>query len=102
MSGKASDTPPIQRNIYRRMYYIRVIFAIIAGIVSGILRLEEGLGLLVGSSIFILTYLLFRFGIKSIYTNVKETKKFYTTGIFSYFLIWYVIWVVVFNMIWMR
>ncbi|MEM0100698.1 MAG: hypothetical protein QXI49_03405 [Candidatus Methanomethylicaceae archaeon] len=102
MSSKASEISPIQRNIYRRMYYIRVIFAIIAGVLSGILKLEEGLGLILGSSFFILTYLLFRFGIKSIYTNVKDTKKFYTTGIFSYFLIWYVIWVIVFNIIWMR
>lgn len=101
MSSKASEASPKQ-NIYRKMYYIRVLFAIIAGVISGALKLEEGLGLLIGSSIFIVTYLLFRFGIKSIYTNVKDPKKFYTTGIFSYFLIWYVVWVVVFNVIWMK
>lgn len=84
------------------MYYIRVAFAIFAGIIAGVLKLEEGFGLLVGVLIFIITYLLFRYGIKSIYMNVKDVRKFYMTGIFSYFLIWYVIWVIVFNIVWMK
>ena len=72
-----------------------------AGLVCGILNVVGVLGLAIGIGFFILTYLLFRYGIKSFSESIKDTKKFYMTGIFSYFLIWYVIWVLFFNLIWM-
>lgn len=102
MSGKVSEratTAP--QPIFRRMYYIRVAFAFLAGIICGILNVEGLFGLVIGIGIFILTYLLFKYGIKSISDSVKDSKKFYMTGIFSYFLIWYVIWTLFYNIIWM-
>lgn len=102
MSGKASERPPASRQpIYRKMYYIRVVFAVLVGIICGVLNVAGELGLAIGIGFFILTYLLFRYGIKSISQSVKDSKKFYMTGIFSYFLIWYVMWVLSFNLLWM-
>jgi hypothetical protein len=101
MTDKISSSAPTHHSIYRKIYYIRIIFAIIAGLLCGILNLKEGLGLIVGTSFFILTYILFRYVIRGIYSNVKDYRKLYTTGIFSYFLIWYVIWVITYNIIWM-
>jgi len=80
------------------MYYIRVAFAVIGGIITGALNLRDYAGVGLGIAIFLLTYILFRYGIKSISSAVKETKKFYMTGIFSYFLLWYVMWVISFNL----
>ncbi|MEM3365765.1 MAG: hypothetical protein QXQ64_09890 [Candidatus Bathyarchaeia archaeon] len=102
MSGKVSERPTAApQPILRKMYYIRVAFAFLAGLICGILNVVGVLGLAIGIGVFILTYLLFRYGIKSISESVKDTRKFYMTGIFSYFLIWYVIWVLFFNLIWM-
>ncbi|MGC8936365.1 MAG: hypothetical protein ACP5KV_03245 [Candidatus Methanomethylicaceae archaeon] len=102
MSGKVSERPPAtQQPIYRRMYYIRVAFAVLAGLICGALNVVGEIGLVIGIGMFIVTYLLFRYGIKSISESVKDTKKFYMTGIFSYFLIWYVIWTLMFNLLWM-
>jgi hypothetical protein len=84
------------------MYYIRVAFAIIGGIIVGALNFRGLEGLSLGIIIFLLTYLLFRYGIKSIANQVKETRKFYMTGIFSYFLLWYVMWVISINLLWMK
>lgn len=83
------------------MYYIRVAFAVLAGLICGALNIVGEVGLVIGIGMFILTYLLFRYGIESISESVKDTKKFYMTGIFSYFLIWYVIWTLMFNLLWM-
>ncbi|MCQ5362051.1 MAG: hypothetical protein NO515_05205 [Candidatus Methanomethylicia archaeon] len=102
MSGKVSERPTVApQPIYRKMYYIRVVFAFLAGLICGALNVVGVLGLAIGIGVFILTYLLFRYGIKSISESVKDPKKFYMTGIFSYFLIWFVIWVVFFDILWM-
>lgn len=102
MSGKTSEgSPAPQQSIYRRMYYIRVVFAVVAGLLNGFLNVAGVVGLTIGIGVFVLTYLLFRYGIKSISSGVKDKKKFYMTGIFSYFLIWYVMWVLSFNLIWL-
>ncbi|MCC6013226.1 MAG: Rab5-interacting family protein [Candidatus Verstraetearchaeota archaeon] len=101
MINKTSNSTPTHYSIYRKIYYIRIIFAIIAGLLCGILNLKEGIGLIVGVSFFLLSYILFRYVIKGIYSRVKDYRKLYTTGIFSYFLIWYVIWVITYNIIWM-
>jgi hypothetical protein len=84
------------------MYYIRVAFAVIGGIITGALNLRDYAGVGLGIAIFLLTYILFRYGIKSIANAVKETKKFYMTGIFSYFLLWYVMWAILVNLFWMK
>jgi hypothetical protein len=84
------------------MYYIRVAFAVIGGIITGALNLWGLEGLSLGIVIFLLTYLLFRYGIKSISSQVKETKKFYMTGIFSYFLLWLVMWIISIDLLWIR
>ncbi|MGQ9759701.1 MAG: hypothetical protein ACUVQ5_03900 [Candidatus Methanomethylicaceae archaeon] len=107
MSGKTSEGSPTkqptkQQSIYRRMYYIRVVFAVVAGLLNGFLNVQGIIGLTIGIGIFIVTYLLFRYGIKSISNAVKDKKKFYMTGIFSYFLIWFVMWVLSFDLIWMK
>ena len=101
MSGQASQQSPSKpQPIYRKMYYIRVAFAVIGGIITGALNLRSLDGLTVGIGIFLLTYLLFRYGIKSISSQVKDTKKFIMTGIFSYFLLWFVMWIISIDLFW--
>jgi hypothetical protein len=82
------------------MYYIRIAFAVIGGVITGALNLRDFEGAVVGVGIFLVTYLLFRYGIKSISSQVKETKKFYMTGIFSYFLLWFVMWIISIDLFW--
>lgn len=80
------------------MYYIRVIFAVIGGVLTGALNIRGELGLVVGVAIFLGTYALFKYGIKR-FRNVPEKNKLYMTGIFSFFLIWFVFWVISINLI---
>lgn len=99
MSNKASMPPPPKPNgLYRRMYYIRVLFAIIGGIVTGVMNLTGVTGLSFGILLYVVTYMLFRYGIPS-FSQITEVKKFYLTGVFSFFLIWFVFWVISINML---
>ncbi len=80
------------------MYYVRVIFAIIGGVATGALQLTGIAGLAFGILIYIVTFLLFKHGIPS-FSSIPDKKKFYMTGIFSYFLLWYVCWVISINIL---
>ena len=80
------------------MYYIRVLFAIIGGVITGAMNLTGITGVSVGILIYVATYMLFRFGIP-VFSQITEVKKFYLTGVFSFFLIWFVFWVLSINLL---
>ena len=106
MSGQASQQSPAKpQTPYRKMYYIRVAFAIGGGILSGALSLTGvsgdsygSLGLAIALSLFIITYLLFK-AVKRISSAVLDKNKYILTGIFSFFLLWFVTWTVTFNLL---
>jgi len=89
------------------MYYIRVAFAIGGGILNGALNLsiqnptlgDSGgiLGLLIGIGIYAFTFVLFRYIMKDLASRVLDLKKFTSVGIFSFFIIWFVSWVIAIN-----
>lgn len=80
------------------MYYFRVIFAVIGGILTGALNVRGSLGILVGITLFVLTYILFKNVIK-MFSDIPDKKKYYMTGIFSFFLLWFAFWVISINLI---
>lgn len=79
------------------MYYIRVIFAVIGGIITGGLNIRGGLGILVGVVIFLASYVF----LKNMgpFKEIPDKKKYYMTGIFSYFLLWFTVWVISINLL---
>lgn len=84
------------------MYYIRALFAVVAGLINGALDLKGDYGIVgvaLGVAIFAATYLLFRYGISGIYENVKDMSKYYKVAIFSYFILWFVTWVISINLL---
>ncbi len=80
------------------MYYVRVLFAIIGGVATGAMNITGFTGVAVGITIYMVTYILFRNVIPS-FVNIPEKKKHYMTGIFSFFLIWFVLWVLSINLL---
>lgn len=80
------------------MYYTRVLFAVIGGVATGALNITGYTGIAVGITIYLVTYILFR-NIIPAFVNIPDKKKHYMTGIFSFFLIWFVSWVLSFNLL---
>lgn len=79
------------------MYYIRVIFAVIGGLISGGLNIKGELGIVVGAAVFLASYVFLKsFGP---FREIPDKKKYYMTGIFSYFLLWFTIWVISINLL---
>ena len=73
-----------------------------AGLLDGALDLKGDYGIVgvaLAFAIFIATYFLFKYGIKSISENVKDATKFYKVAIFSFFLLWFVTWVISINLL---
>ncbi len=79
------------------MYYIRVIFAVVGGLITGGLNIRGELGIIVGATVFLASYLF----LKSVepFRGIPDKKKYYMTGIFSYFLLWFSIWVLSINLL---
>jgi hypothetical protein len=106
MSGQASQQSPAKpQTPYRKMYYIRVAFAIGGGILSGAMKVTglSGLaysyyGFAIALSLFIITYMLFK-SVKSISSGVLDKNKYILTGIFSYFLLWFLTWTISLNLL---
>ena len=105
MSSQASQQAPARlQTPYRKMYYIRVACAIGGGIIAGALQFTDvggvgmGLyGLILGLGIFIMTYIIFT-SVKSIANAVLDKNKFLLTGIFSFFLIYFIVWTITVNL----
>ncbi len=79
------------------MYYTRVAFAFIGGVLAGALNIRGDLGLLMGVAIFLLTYLIFRY-IRYFSEGSPDKKKLYMTGIFSFFLLFLAMWILSINL----
>lgn len=79
------------------MYYIRVLFAVIGGLITGIQNIKGELGILVGIVVFLASFIFFRNF--SPFSSVPDKKKHYMTGIFSFFLLWFVVWVISINLL---
>jgi hypothetical protein len=108
MSSQASQqTPTKPQTPYVKMYYIRVAFAVFGGILNGALDLgvqnpalgDFGgvLGILLGVAIFAFTFVLFRYIMKDLASRVLDIKKFTSVGIFSFFIFWFLAWVISIN-----
>lgn len=81
------------------MYYIRVAFALVAGIVTGMLNIVGINGLLFALGFFLLSYAFLRYVTRSLAAAVLDKNKFFLTAIFSYFLIWFVVWTITINLL---
>jgi uncharacterized membrane protein len=100
MSGQASQQAPAKpQTPYRKMYYIRVAFGVAAGIICGALNIVGPTGLIVAIAIFILSYLFLRNVTKGLAALVLDKNKFFLSAIFSYFLIWFVVWTITINLL---
>jgi hypothetical protein len=84
------------------MYYIRVAFAVAAGIVSGALNIVGINGIMVALAFFLLSYAFLRYGTRGLAAAVTDKNKFFLTAIFSYFLIWFVVWTITINLMFPR
>jgi|GEM_PF-2422171 hypothetical protein len=81
----------IEESIRRQIYLMRLLLAIIAGIISGALPLV--LSQSVGFAIGIFFYALSQYiAIKRYRKTPEETTQILTIGIFSYTLLWIIIW----------
>jgi hypothetical protein len=81
------------------MYYIRVAFAVVAGIVTGALNVRGINGILFALGFFLLSYAFLRYGTRSLAAAVLDKNKFFLTAIFSYFLLWFVMWTASINLL---
>ncbi|MDI9643983.1 MAG: hypothetical protein QFX35_02045 [Candidatus Verstraetearchaeota archaeon] len=98
MSDQASrQSSPKPEGVYRKMYYIRAIFAVIGGFLTGGLNIRGELGIAVGIVVFLVSFLFFRNF--EPFSSVPEKKKHYMTGIFMFFLLWFAVWVISINLV---
>ncbi len=81
------------------MYYIRVAFAVVAGIISGAMNIIGVYGVLIALAIFLLSYVFFKYVTKGLAAAVLDKNKFILTAIFSYFFIWFVVWTITINLL---
>lgn len=79
------------------MYYIRVAFAVLAGLITGAMNIIGINGIMVALAIFLLSYAFLRYVTKGLAAAVLDKNKFFLTAIFSYFLIWFVVWTITIN-----
>lgn len=79
------------------MYYIRVLFAVIGGVITGGINLRDELGIVVGIAVFLASFVLFRNF--DPFRSVPDRKKHYMTGIFTFFLLWFAVWVISINLL---
>lgn len=84
------------------MYYIRVAFAVLAGIITGALNIVGAYGLMIAFAGFLISYAFLKYVTKGLAAAVLDQKKFYMTAIFSYFLIWFVVWTITINLLYPR
>ncbi|MCQ8891879.1 MAG: hypothetical protein NQU41_00685 [Candidatus Methanosuratincola sp.] len=98
MSSQTSkQSAPKPEGLYRRMYYIRVLFAVIGGLVTGGLNIRGELGIAVGVAVYLASYVFLKsFGP---FRGIPDKNKYYMTGIFSYFLLWFSTWVISINLL---
>lgn len=74
-----------------------MVFAVIGGLITGGLNIRGELGIVVGVAVFIASYVFLKsFGP---FRDIPDKKKYYMTGIFSYFLLWFSIWVLSINLL---
>jgi hypothetical protein len=100
MSGQASQQAPAKpQTPYRKMYYIRLAFAVTAGIVGGALNIVGLYGVVIGIGFYLLSYIFLRYIMKGLAASVLDKNKFFLTAIFSYFLIWFVVWTITINLL---
>ena len=84
------------------MYYIRVAFAVAAGLLCGGLDITGSTGLLIAIAVYLLSYIFLRNVLRGLASQVLDRNKFYLTAIFSYFLIWFAVWTISINLLYPR
>ena len=99
MSGQASQQAPAKQTPYRKMYYIRVAFAVAAGLISGAMNIRGLYGLIIALAVFVLSYVFLKYVTRGLAAAVLDKNKFILTAIFSYFFIWFVVWTITINLL---
>lgn len=81
------------------MYYIRVAFAVSAGIVCGALDIRGTTGFIVAIAFYLISYFFLKNVTRGLAAGVLDKNKFFLTAIFSFFLIWFAVWVITINLL---
>lgn len=81
----------LEEPIRRQIYLMRLILAIIAGVISGVLPpiLSQSIGFAIGIFFYALSQYI---AIKRYRKTPEETTQILTIGIFSYTLLWIIVW----------
>ena len=77
-----------------KVYWIRLLFAVSAAFLCSpfILNLTSSYGVIIGAIVYAVSYYFFKNIMKIDAKAVGGTRKFITTGIGSYIMIWIVFW----------
>ncbi|RLE50477.1 MAG: hypothetical protein DRJ31_01285 [Candidatus Methanomethylicota archaeon] len=81
----------------RKIYYMRMGFAALAGIFCGLAGFTGASGILAAIAFYIWSYAFAKYAFGRLFTTPEDRKKLYKTGIFSYILFWLAIWVLTYN-----
>lgn len=79
------------------IYRAKIILAIAAAIVCGLLNLRDLSGIATGLIFYLASCLLFQYLFMMRSNAVKSMKKIYTTGVGVYFLTWIVAWLMLYT-----
>jgi len=75
-----------------KIYWLRFAAGVGAGILCGLLKLTDMIGLTFGIGGYTFTYYLVRHILKVGLDEVESEWRFYTIGIGAYFLTWFALW----------
>ncbi len=79
------------------IYWSRVCFAILAAVICVILNFQDLItNISMSVIIFFLSYYLYRWLFAG---KIKKTSKYFTTGIGAYFITWFAVYVLLYNLI---
>ena len=88
-----------------KVYYGKIILAIITGIVCGILNgifnppFEGKFGAILGISMLFATYPITVYGLGIDLDEVGGRRSAFTSGLLQFFMVWIVVWVITFQII---
>ncbi len=88
-----------EMNANDKMYYLKITFAIIASILCVLFDLRGWRGGLFGLVIYGFTYYITIYVLNIDPSEVGGRTKVITSGLFSYLLIWVLVWTILFDFI---
>jgi len=81
----------------RKIYYMRMGFAALAGVFCGLAGFTGLSGILAAIAFYIWSYAFAKYVFGREFTSAEDRKKLYKTGVFSYIFFWLAIWILVYN-----